>query len=194
MPGIPLHPRALLSAAPCPVAWSVPRYQHFSFPQGIPSCPGTKILPAPRAYPDHCPPAECHQTSCILSRAVPDAKSCQNRVGFCSTLPAVPGIGASLHRLHLHEEPIAGTPSSLHQPSCTPTCPVLQICPIHPNLLCAPQRCTATPSPPPHQQGCALRSSPQAEHLIDRIIPYLLISSLVLRRQERGPAALSLCT
>lgn len=82
--------------------------------------------------------------------------------------------------------------SPLQRPRAAPTCPCApqpapctSICSAHPNLP-LPLAQPPIPSPPPPWQSSALLSSLQAEHLIDRIIPYLLISSLVLSGQEWG--------
>lgn len=74
------------------------------------------------------------------------------------------------------------TPNLHHAPQSALRIPT---CPEHPNLP-LPLAQPPIPSPPPPWQSSALLSSLQAEHLIDRIIPYLLISSLVLSGQEWG--------
>lgn len=69
-------------------------------------------------------------------------------------------------------DPVAETPASPPHPQ---SCPKPRADPAQPSL---PRRLA--------RRGGALLAGLQAERLIDRIIPYLLISSLVLRGQERG--------
>lgn len=78
--------------------------------------------------------------------------------------------------------PVLVHPNLDHAPQSALRIPT---CPEHPNLP-LPLAQPLLPSPPPPWQSSALLSSLQAEHLIDRIIPYLLISSLVLSGQEWG--------
>lgn len=97
-----------------------------------------------------------------------------------------------VQELHLHGRahcrdpgqppPVLVHPNLHHAPQSALRIPT---CPEHPNLP-LPLAQPPIPSPPPPWQSSALLSSLRAEHLIDRIIPYLLISSLVLSGQEWG--------
>jgi len=99
-----------------------------------------------------------------------------------SLRPSVPHIhrrGRTFHErgivcLGFEGDPVAETPGSPPQPQSCPN--------PHAAIL----------SQPPRRQRCALLASLGAEHLIDQIIPYLLISSRALSRRLRGPAALPL--